>query len=151
MYTLMPHTYPWRWTAILPPPRSSRANDITSESSPSLWQLLHLIELVGDNRWCCWYHIDNILKNSLNPKPWYALNIVFTLFDYSISTRNQHGDVLTSPVLLHPQHGPLVRCIKLRVAHASEMPWTFSPPPRDIDADTHVRHARAVMHAGIAN
>ena len=57
------------------------------------------------------------------------------------------------------KHGPLTRYIKLRVAHAAGMPETFSPPPtsketasyRSEHASRHVRHARAVMHAGIAN
>ena len=48
---------------------------------------------------------------------------------------------------------------KLRVAHAPGMPGTFSPPPtseeitsyRSRHASRHVRHARAVMHVGIAN
>ena len=34
-------------------------------------------------------------------------------------------------------HGPLARYVKLRVAHASGMPGTFSPPPRDSDPDMH--------------
>ena len=52
-------------------------------------------------------------------------------------------------------HGPLTRYAKLRVTHAPGMPGTFSPPPRisdpDRNASRHVRHARAVMHGGIAN
>ena len=55
-------------------------------------------------------------------------------------------------------HGPLARYVKLRVAHASGMPGTFSLPPasketacqRSRHASRHVRHARAVMHVGIA-
>ena len=39
------------------------------------------------------------------------------------------------PVLL--DHGPLVRYVKLWVAHAPEMPGTFSPPLRCSDPDTH--------------
>ena len=56
-------------------------------------------------------------------------------------------------------HGPLTRYVKLQVAHAPGMPGTFSPPPtskeavskRSQHASRHVRHARAVMHVGIAN
>ena len=56
-------------------------------------------------------------------------------------------------------HGPHDRCVKLRVAHAPGMPGTFSPPStsketaseRSRRASRHVRHARAVMHVGIAN
>ena len=49
-------------------------------------------------------------------------------------------------------HGSLARYAKLRVAHAPVMPGTFSPPPRrSRHASRHVRHARAVMHADIAN
>ena len=57
------------------------------------------------------------------------------------------------PIILH---GPLIRYVKLRVAHA---PGPFSPPPTSKDtasqrsqhASRHVRDARAVMHVGIAN
>ena len=56
-------------------------------------------------------------------------------------------------------HGPLTRYVKLRVAHVPGLPGTFSPPTtsketasqRSQHASRHVRHARAVMHAGIAN
>ena len=56
-------------------------------------------------------------------------------------------------------NGPLTRYAKLRVAHAPGMPGTFSPPPtsketagqRSQHASRHVRHARAVIHVGIAN
>ena len=34
-------------------------------------------------------------------------------------------------------HGPLIRYIKLRVAHAPGMPGTFSPPPLASDPDMH--------------
>ena len=51
-------------------------------------------------------------------------------------------------------HGPLSRYVKLRVAHAPGMPGTFSPRPTSKEtsrhASRHVRHARAVMHVGIA-
>ena len=60
----------------------------------------------------------------------------------------------------HP-NGPLAGYVNLRVAHAPGMPGTFSPPPLLSDPDMHhgtcvtpsrhVRDARAVMHAGIAN
>ena len=54
---------------------------------------------------------------------------------------------------------PLARYVKLRVAHAPGIPRTFSPPPiskesarqRSRHASRYVRHARAVMHAGVAN
>ena len=47
-------------------------------------------------------------------------------------------------------HGPLARYVKLLVAHA---PGTFSPATEfkgSTHASWHVRHARAVMHVGIA-
>ena len=62
--------------------------------------------------------------------------------------------------ILHiTQHGPLTRYVKLRVAHAPGMSGTFCPPStsreiaswRSRHALRHVRHARAVMHVGIAN
>ena len=34
-------------------------------------------------------------------------------------------------------HGPLIRYVKLWVAHAPGMPETFSPPPRVSDPDIH--------------
>ena len=47
-------------------------------------------------------------------------------------------------------YGPLVRYVKLRVAHA---PGMYFPPPRNSDPDMHhgVCDACAMMHAGIAN
>ena len=51
-------------------------------------------------------------------------------------------------------NGPLARYVKLRVAHVPGMPGTFSPAIagwRSRHASRHVRDARAVMHAGIAN
>ena len=55
-------------------------------------------------------------------------------------------------------YGPLARYAKLRVAHAPGSPGTFSLPPtlketaslQSRHASRHVRHARAVMHVGIA-
>ena len=41
-------------------------------------------------------------------------------------------------------HGPLTRCVKLRVAHAPGMPGTFSPPPRIGGTDMH--HGTCVTH-----
>ena len=57
------------------------------------------------------------------------------------------------------KHGPLIRYMKLWVAHALGMPGTFSQPPtskktvsyRSQHASRHVRHARGVKHVGIAN
>ena len=51
-------------------------------------------------------------------------------------------------------NGPLTRYVKLRVAHAPGMPGTTSKvtvSKRSRHASRHVRHARAVMHVGIAN
>ena len=58
-------------------------------------------------------------------------------------------------------HGPLTRYVNVRVAHAPGMPGTFFPRHRlqrkplvcdpSRHASRHVRHARAVMHVGIAN
>ena len=56
-------------------------------------------------------------------------------------------------------HGPLARYVKLWVAHTPGMPGMFSAPPtskesasyRSRHASRHVRHARDVMHDGIAN
>ena len=43
-----------------------------------------------------------------------------------------------------PFNGPLTSYVKLRVAHAPEMPGTFSPPPRVRDPDMH--HGTCVTH-----
>ena len=40
-------------------------------------------------------------------------------------------------VVLSKRQGPFARYVKLRVAHASWMPETFSPPPRISDPDVH--------------
>ena len=61
--------------------------------------------------------------------------------------------------MLSITHRPLIRYVKLRIAHAPRMPGTFSPPPtsketaskRPRHAWRFVRDARAVMHVGIAN
>ena len=60
---------------------------------------------------------------------------------------------------LEPYHGPLARYVRLRVAHATGMPGSFSLPrtskenasKRSWYASRHVLHVRAVMHAGIAD
>ena len=41
-------------------------------------------------------------------------------------------------------HGPLIRYVISRVAHAPGMPGTFSPPPRVSDPDMH--HGTCVTH-----
>ena len=54
---------------------------------------------------------------------------------------------------LVPSHGPLARYVKLRVAHASGMPRSFSPPPisketasyRFRHSSQHVHHARNII------
>ena len=43
-----------------------------------------------------------------------------------------------------PSHGPLTRCVKLKVAHAPGMPGTFSPPMRFSDPGMH--HGTCVTH-----
>ena len=51
-------------------------------------------------------------------------------------------------------HEPVVRYVILRVAHAQGMPVTFSLPPttqKPLVIDYGMRHARAVMHAGITS
>ena len=68
--------------------------------------------------------------------------------------------IYTKGDIFPPQrNGTLSRYIKLWVAHALGMPGTFCPPPnwtetankRSRHASRLVRHARAVMHVGIAN
>ena len=59
------------------------------------------------------------------------------LYSMIIRTENIHN---SNRVKL--QYGPLVRYVKLWVAHASGMPGTFSPPQRVSDPDMH--HATCV-------
>ena len=63
-----------------------------------------------------------------------------------------HAFVKRDPIVLC--HGPLARYVNLRVAHAPGVPGTFLPATtgkRPRHASRHARHARAVMHVGIAN
>ena len=88
------------------------------------------------------------LDNGLSPVWTLTLTLTMTIMvDFDGSTgQNSH-------------HGPIVRYVKLWVAHAPGMPGTFLPPPtskeiasqRPRHASRRVRHARAVMHVGIAN
>ena len=56
-------------------------------------------------------------------------------------------------------HGPLIRYVKLRVAHAPGMPGTFYPPPTLKETTSkryqhvwrHVRPTHAMVHVGIAS
>ena len=41
-------------------------------------------------------------------------------------------------------HRPLTRYVNVRVAHAPDMPWTFTPPPRVSNPDMH--HGTCVTH-----
>ena len=80
-----------------------------------------------------------------------SINTYLRLTSFFRSVKTRIAEVLP--------HGPLARYVKLCVAHAPGMPGTFSPPPtskepsswRSRHASWHVRHARAVMHVGIAN
>ena len=62
-----------------------------------------------------------------------------------------HGIHQLRPKVLVPYHlnrvqahGPLTRCVKLRVVRAPGMPGTFSPPPRISDPDMH--HGTCATH-----
>ena len=59
-------------------------------------------------------------------------------------TNTTATDALSSPGHQQPWNGPLARYVKLRVAHASGMPGTFSPPLRLSDPDMH--HGTCVTH-----
>ena len=66
---------------------------------------------------------------------WQLRNQKFTLhekpphiYDHPEKWPYQRGSTL---------HGPLTRYVKLRVAHAPGIPWTFSPPPQVSDPDMH--------------
>ena len=76
-----------------------------------------------------------------------------------VSFPNRSTDTSATVMQLIFCYGPLARYVKLWVAHAPGMPGMFSPLPtsketaskRSRHASRHVRHARAMMHVGIAN
>ena len=51
---------------------------------------------------------------------------------------------IAAPKLGMLYNGPLTRCVKLRIAHAPQMPGTFSPSPRVSKPDMH--HGTCVTH-----
>ena len=61
----------------------------------------------------------------------------------SMTGGSPHNNAKSVSVSLR-HHGPLVRYVKLRVAHAPGMPGTFSPPPRISDPDMH--HGTCLTH-----
>ena len=71
---------------------------------------------------------------------------------YCLTTIVQRADVMTSmemAIVLFPCHGPPVRYVKLRFAHAPGMPGTVFRH-RGLAIPTCIT-ARVVMHAGIVN
>ena len=71
--------------------------------------------------------------------------------DYIAGRWVEEGPLSAHPDLQHRQaqtgtqgHGPLASYVKLRLAHASRMPGTFSPPSRVNDSDMH--HGTCVTH-----
>ena len=98
----------------------------------------------------CWFVIP-IYKDI-----WYHANAnVFNYYSISSEIIKQADRGMS----MHHRNGPLARSVKLRIAHAADMPGTFSSPPTSKEtvskwsrhASRHVRDARAVMHVGIAN
>ena len=77
-----------------------------------------------------------------------------TAIGHSRVTKHKHD--ITE---FYNHNGPLTRFVKIRVVHATRMPGTISPPLTSKEttswwsrhASRHVRHARTVMHVGIAN
>ena len=76
----------------------------------------------------------------------------FVLGEYTMSCNGllfneyvpRYDDAIIAILCRFQVHGPLARCVKLRVAHAPGMPGTRSPPPRVSDTDMH--HGTCVTH-----
>ena len=58
--------------------------------------------------------------------------------------KGRHSPTTNQQRAVFVVHGPLVRCVKLRVAHAPGMLGTFSPPPWVSDPDMY--HDTCVTH-----
>ena len=93
-----------------------------------------------------WFTDKSLLSRYVHIYRWVNKWIFGTVFSYILDFQTEQVFNINIQC-----HGPLVRYVELRVAHALGMPGTFSPPPRSRHASRHVRHARAMMHAGIAN
>ena len=64
------------------------------------------------------------------------------LLTYTYTIPWKYATVCQSRAVIHrvlpasgPLHGPLTRCVKLRLAHAPRMPGTFSPTPTSKETD----------------
>ena len=112
------------------------------------------VEIVIEVRaWVIIFDNKNLWNITTCPRPTLLLNmlanyIIIVSLLWLQLTAVTTGEFIFSHIVCL-QHGPLTRYVKLRVAHAPEMPWTFSVPPRVSDPDMH--HDTRVMHAGIAN
>ena len=62
----------------------------------------------------------------------------------NIDSFSLQSHCIGSGAIMRLPHGPFARNLNLRVAHATGMPWTFSPPPRVNDLDIH--HGTCVTH-----
>ena len=105
----------------------------------------------------CYLHYNHIQIRCIKSS-WY----IFTCLNISIhpALHQPHFSTYAEswPRQNYLCNGPLARYANSRVAHAPGMPGTFSPPPtskktaswQSQHATRHVRHARAVMHVGIA-
>ena len=103
-------------------------------------------------KWLIWCHIRNedIHKGNIhcNLTNQQFCRWIIHNFDTIMELRPAPG----SPLFAMSPHGPFTRYVKLRVAHALGMPPTSKETAslRPWHASRHVRHARAVMHVGIA-
>ena len=94
----------------------------------------------------------NLIYAFLTKYTHFAVLITFALFVF-FSFKTNECDYFTdiprrwvtrTDWLCCRTNGPLARYLKLRVAHASGMPGTFSPPSRVSDPDMH--HGTCVTH-----
>ena len=112
------------------------------------------IRFVFSDRKCvCWISTSTDNCRSNGPVSTLSILVQVVLVDYlyTLETRVCWSPFRYFWIIRH--HGPLTRYLTLQVAQAPGIPGTFSPglkrKPRH--ASRHVRHARDVMHVGIAN
>ena len=119
----------------------------------SLWRFCTIIMIIilSDNVFYGFTSLFSVMHS------WIANYLILKL-----QNLQNHGAVIWAHlkiVMIFSLHGPPIRYVKLRVAHAPGMPGRFSPPPtseetagqRSKRVSGHVCQARARMHAGIAN
>ena len=100
-----------------------------------LWYQCHVIVVDDKVRWVC-------VPTGFDQTLWYTT--IHWDVCQALWAVHKGVDVWKEQLQQKENHGPLDRCIKLRVVHAPGMPGTFSPPPRISDHDMH--HGTCVTH-----